>query len=391
MAKKRDDGRYRVSLDVGTGKDGKRVRKYFYGSTATEAKKKRAEYIKLHPQGSPLDHASDTLEKWCDYWYPLYNTGLATNTMKSRDIAKRQILEFDMQGTRFGSMPLASVKASHIRYYMNTLAGRDRSAISLHKSMLTRMFAAAYNDGIIATTPCAAIESPKARKREGHRLLEQWEQEVIVKAYPHHRAGLWAMIMMYAGLRKEEMAGLLWTDIDMEAKTLSVQRASELTSDGKTKEPKTKAGYRTVPLVLPLYNALNAVPTEQRRGNVCTNAQGKPLTLTSYKQAWDSFMLVCTRAHMDIKPYAATAGWRRDKVKDLKEFKCTAHDLRYTYATILYDAGVDVQTAANLLGHSDVTVTMKVYTQLSEKTKRQSTDKLLSFFDPHFDLHAEQK
>ena len=82
----------------------------------------------------------------------------------------------------------------------------------------------------------------------------------------------------------------------------------------------------------------------------------------------------------DIKPYSATAGWRRDKVEGLKPFGCTAHDLRYTYATILYDAGVDVQTAAYLLGHSDVTVTMKIYTQLSDKTKAVSVDKLMSFF-----------
>ena len=61
MAKKRDDGRYRVSLDVATGKDGKRVRKYFYGSTATEAKKKRTEYIQIHsfPCGKTVDHTAD--------------------------------------------------------------------------------------------------------------------------------------------------------------------------------------------------------------------------------------------------------------------------------------------------------------------------------------------
>lgn len=380
MAKKRSDGRFSVPLDIGTDANGKRIRKYFYGATATEAKRKRNEYVKSHPMGSPLDHANDTLEQWCDWWYPLYNTGLAKRTQATREIARRQIMNFSMNGCRFGSMQLASVKASHVRAYMNTLEGKDKSTISLHKSMLNRMFNAALADGIVIANPCAGVESPKARRREGHRLLAQWEQDLIVKAYPHHRAGLWAMLMMYAGLRREEMAALRWDDIDMEAKALTVQRASEMNSKGEMKEAKTDAGFRTIPLVPPLYKALDAVLSHNRCGYVCTNAQGGTLTITSYRQAWDSFMLVCVRALNDKTPYGQTVGWRRDKEKNLKEFSCTAHDLRYTYATILYDAGVDVQTAAYLLGHSDVTVTMKIYTQLSEKTKTVSMDKLMSFF-----------
>jgi len=380
MAKKRTDGRYTATLVVGTGADGKPIRKFFYGSTATEAKRKRAEYVRTHPVGSTLDHTEDTLAEWCDYWYPLFNTGLAQRTMKTRDLAKRQIMGFQINGDSFGNLPLSSVKASHIRTYLNSLAGKDKSTISLHSNMLLRMFNAALADGLIVANPCAGVETPKPRKREGHRLLEQWEQDLITKAYPYHRSGLWAMIMMYAGLRKEEMAALKWSDIDMDARTLTVQRASEMNSKGDMKEPKTDAGFRTIPLVPPLYKALDAVPAHNRCGYVCTNANGGTLTLTSYRQAWYSFMLVCLRVLNDIKPYDQTVGWRRGKEEELQPFSCTAHDLRYTYATILYDAGVDVQTAAYLLGHSDVTVTMKIYTQLSEKTKATSTDKLMSFF-----------
>lgn len=380
MAKKRSDGRFSVNLVIGTRPDGKLIRKYFYGDSATEAKRKRNEYVKSHPMGSPLDHANDTLEQWCEWWYPLYNTGLAHRTQSNREIAKRQIMNFDMNGCRFGSMQLASIKPSHIRTYMISLAGKDKSTISMHRSILKRMYNAALADGIVVTNPCIGVESPKARKRKGHRLLEQWEQDLIVKAYPYHRAGLWAMIMMYAGLRREEMAALRWDDIDMDARTLTVQRASEMNSKGEMKEAKTDAGFRTIPLVPPLYKALNAVPAHKRYGYVCTNAKGGTLTITSYRQAWDSFMLVCLRALNDLKPYHLTQGWRRDKEKELQPFSCTAHDLRYTYATILYDAGVDVQTAAVLLGHSDVTVTMRIYTQLSDRTKTASVDKLMSFF-----------
>ena len=66
------------------------------------------------------------------------------------------------------------------------------------------------------------------------------------------------------------------------------------------------------------------------------------------------------------------------------DFDFTAHQLRHTYASMLYEAGVDVKTASELLGHSDIEITMKIYTHLTEKGKKQSIEKYDYFLKQHF-------
>ena len=67
--------------------------------------------------------------------------------------------------------------------------------------------------------------------------------------------------------------------------------------------------------------------------------------------------------------------------KQRKRFSIKAHDLRYTFATALYDAGIDVKSAQYYLGHSDVRTTMNIYTQLSYERKKISRAQLISFLD----------
>ena len=93
---------------------------------------------------------------------------------------------------------------------------------------------------------------------------------------------------------------------------------------------------------------------------------------------------MCERAANGLAPFSETNGWRRDiarRTEGYKVFDVNAHDLRYTFATTLYDAGVDVKTAQYLLGHKDLMTTMKIYTKLSEEKKRFSIDKLINHFE----------
>ena len=62
----------------------------------------------------------------------------------------------------------------------------------------------------------------------------------------------------------------------------------------------------------------------------------------------------------------------------------TAHQLRHTYASMLYAAGVDVKTASELLGHSDIEITMKIYTHLTEQEKKLSIKKYSIFLSENF-------
>lgn len=372
-AKKRADGRYTCSLDV--GRDGKkRQRIVFYGRTVDEARAARDEYVRTRMRKLEQEDGL-TLGQWAERWIGLYNSGIARRTMARKQAALRQIVAV------LGSKELSDITHADIQAYMNTREGKSRADISLHKGILSGLFETAMLNKLVKENPCAGIRSPKAGQYHGHRALDEWEQSVIIAAAPHHRAGLWALLMMCCGLRREEMAALHWEDVDLEAGTITVARAAEMDAKGTTKSTKTEAGTRTLPVPPPVRIALEGVPARARKGLVCTNASGGALTLTSYRQAWESFLLVCLRAANGIRPYGTVQGWRSGRDSRVtRAFTCTAHDLRYTYATVLYDADVDVKTAQYLMGHKDFSVTMRIYTQLSEKKKVASIARLSERF-----------
>ena len=215
----------------------------------------------------------------------------------------------------------------------------------------------------------------------GHRALEKWEIGIITENWSEHRAGVWAMLMLYAGLRRGELIALATSDIDLDNRIIHVNKSVYFEGNSPVcKSTKTEAGNRDIPIVGPLYEVLKGVTGDF----VCKSANGKQLTETAFKRGWDGFNAMCERAANGLAPFSETNGWRRDiarRTEGYKVFDVNAHDLRYTFATTLYDAGVDVKTAQYLLGHKDLMTTMKIYTKLSEEKKRFSIDKLINHFE----------
>ncbi|MBQ6865767.1 MAG: tyrosine-type recombinase/integrase [Clostridia bacterium] len=138
------------------------------------------------------------------------------------------------------------------------------------------------------------------------------------------------------------------------------------------KRPKTAAGNRIVPFsaqLLPIFR-------EARRNNslyVCSAADGSMMTNTAWTTSWNSYM-----HYLNIQAGGRDASHSNPKVVAMDRF--TAHQLRHTYATMLYDAGVDVKTAQDFLGHADPTVTINIYTHLSTQKK----DKAVQALQQHF-------
>ena len=138
---------------------------------------------------------------------------------------------------------------------------------------------------------------------------------------------------------------------------------------------KTEAGMRTVDIPKKLADYLASQPHKGLL--VCPSAKGHMLTETAWKRMWESY----------IKDLNIKYG-NFDDFVDRPKSKCipggvpivipefTAHWLRHTFATILYLAGVDVVTAKEQLGHSDIKTTLDIYTHLDSEYKRRSMSKL---------------
>lgn len=387
----REDKRFCVRLDLGIA-DGKRVRKSFYSYESLEdARAKRDEFMKTHStQSRPSEHGI-TLSQWCEKWLKAYKSGLTPNGYDHYATACRQICKFPIGKQTLGDVPVAEIKQSHIQAYLSARGSMSKSTIHRDKVTLHQLFESALSDRIISHLPYQKISAPKGTYK-GHRVIDQWERDAISSTWQLHRAGIWAMIMQYAGLRRGEMAALEWEDVDFENRTITINKSLDLNHKGSKKDTKSEAGERVVPLLKPLFLALQLIRTEESRGRICKSAANKTLTVNSYKKAWSGYMLVLERAANNIAPYENTHGWRRDiscETDGYKVVKIDAHDLRYTYASFLYDNDVDVKTAQYLMGHSSLDMTLKIYTKLSEHKKEQSIGKLVAFFDSKSDTQSD--
>jgi len=165
--------------------------------------------------------------------------------------------------------------------------------------------------------------------------------------------------MLYAGLRQGEVLALNWEDIDFDNRVIHITKSREVLSNTPSiKKPKTKAGYRDVPIPDILYDALILV--RKNKGLVCPDTKGRLMSGAAYKSAWNSFM-----NHLNVIAGGQKAcGPKHPHIQVLD--RITAHMLRHTYATILFDAGVDVKSAQKFLGHADIEVTLSIYTHLSK-------------------------
>ena len=219
------------------------------------------------------------------------------------------------------------------------------------------------------------INAPHVEAEERQPITEE-QRELILNTWEGHRMGVPALIMLYCGLRRGEMLALLWSDIDFKAKTLSVSKSADMPTNATTvKKPKTKAGTRIVPIPDAILPALQKARREAISMYVCPAVNtGDIMSAQAYSEAWKSYM-----HYLNIEAGGRDRSRSNPKVVAMEPF--TAHRLRHSYATMLYDADVDVKTAQKLLGHADFSVTMKIYTHLSAEKETAGIEKLNEHLD----------
>lgn len=390
--KKRDDGRVQVQIDIGINEDGSRKRKYFYGKSLAEARMRRDAWLEEQEQRKKFFKPDITMEEWGSMWLESVDGTTEAVTHRSKKYAVAQQNRFEYDGVALGSIAVKDLMPIHIQAYMRSLAGMSSGTIKQRRCVIKGMLSSAIANSIIDRSPWQGIKVPKGTY-SGHRALESDEQKLVLDTWKEHRCGLWALTLMLTGVRREELAALDVRDVDLKNKQIHVHAAIAMADGGAAKSTKSEAGERVVPIFSQLYEPLRNHIGTRKNGLLFSAVGGQTLTATSFRQAWRSYMIALERKKNGIEPCGKTAGFRRDVIgkrfeKEGKQYQrireFTPHDLRYTYATILYDAGVDVKTAAYLLGHADITMTMKIYTKLSARKKLQGLDALAGYMDKEY-------
>ena len=387
MAKRtqREDGRYSAKISTGDGKY-----KYIYAPTEKELEKKIREVEKRKDKGLDLSADRDSFWYWAQKWLKIKQIDVSA---KYYDCCSSAVDKLE----NLFPLEINSLRAMDLQEILIDLAaakspktGRDysRRTIKLVKDVAASVIDLAIENRVIEFNPFSRVKIPKNAKKAEERHALTDEQRQWVENTPH-RAQTAAMIMLYAGLRRGELIPLKWCDIDLDNKTIDINKSVEYVNGSAQvkKGGKTKAAVRTIVIPQKLVDylkPLKGAPFEL----VCPSAHGKLMSDTSWRRMWESYMcdlnLKYGKWENRINSKIPTSKYSPEKLPMVIE-TFTAHQLRHTYITMLYMAGIDVLTAKEQAGHADIQTTLGIYTHLNSEYKLHNLTKFDLF------LNAELK
>lgn len=337
------------------------VRHQVYGKTLAEAVEKMVERKTALQRGKSITGGNMTVDMWYREWKALYkdNAGITAKSLGAYD-------EKYVYLKPIARMKLKDVRDIHLQKILNTQAGMSYSHVTKLRNLMKQLFSRARKARLIMWDPSEDLTLP-ANSRKSHRAITEQEREAILTVAQTHPSGLWILTMLYAGLRPGEAFALQWKDVDFERNELHITKALE-SGTGTVKPPKTQAGIRDVPIHQDLcHHLLKAVgepfvPVFPTRAGNYQNAN-------SISRLWKSF-----KRALDIHLGATT--YRNKITHSMVAEDLTPYCLRHTFCSDLEAAGVPINVAKVLMGHSDITVTANIYTHKNQSVLHENIAKL---------------
>lgn len=376
---KRKDGRVKASVYLGNGKY-----KYVYAANNRDLERKVQEVKLQLGKGIDVSAERDTFGQWAERWLKLKKLEVSNGRYNTYSYRVKNL-------EPIAYMQIGKIRTMDIQDVIINLSAEGYALKTLKdvKNTASQIFHLAIDNRVIDYNPALSVKLPAEAPKETRRALTKEEQEWIT-APTEHRAHRMAMIMMYAGLRRGEVIPLLWSDIDLSAKTISVNKSVEMIN-GKSvlkESTKTAAGMRVVYIPQVLADFLASEPHNNSL-LVCPDASGRMMSESAYKRLWDSYLAELNFKFGDFSGVLVPneqSGTMEQYHKPKSRFapqkipfvipRITAHMLRHTFITLMYIAGVDLLTAKEQAGHADVQTTMEIYTHLDSIYKVKQIEKL---------------
>lgn len=267
----------------------------------------------------------------------------------------------------YADVELTNITAPMLQKLLNDQKGKSKSFLSKLKSEITAIFDVADDEGLLRRNPCRRLVIPAAEERS-RRALTAEERQAFLKAADRQKHGLLFLIIYYCGLRPGEVRALTYNDIDLEKRTIQVNKALE-ESTGKIKPPKTRSGIRTVPIPDEL---LRRLPKKNGAELIFRGDRSKKaLSASNYKRAWQSIL-----NYMDIEMGAKT--YRNKILTDTSvlDRSLTPYYLRHNYCSMLAEKSVDIKTAQYFMGHSSINVTANIYQHVTDQMFESGANKI---------------
>lgn len=386
MAKKMNtqqaDGRYRVRVYLGI-KDGKKQYKSVYGRTQKEADRKAEELKVSLRKGIDISASNDSFKTWAEYW--LTSKRYEVSADRYSTLQSRSAIWIDALRTA----QISQIKPFELQTILFSIAAKNpytgepmaRKTIRGYVQVINAIFDFAIDNRIIEFNPASKLKMPQtAPPAEQRRALTEEERQRVMEF--EHRAKPSAMLMMLSGLRRGEATALQWNDIDFVNNKITVNKSYNF----KLKDFKTPKNGKSRVVSVPqmLIDYLKTLPKVSPF--VLTNTKGGMMTEDSWKRLYNTYMLDMN-IHYGFNDTVSKFSMHKAPMV-IKTF--TPHELRHTFCTIMFEAGIDALTAKEQLGHSDIKTTLSIYTHLSQQHKEAQVNKLDAFLQKGGSQVAQQ-
>jgi integrase len=330
---KRKDGRWAASITLENHK-----RKTFYGKTKKEVQERLKKAQLEQHQGTFIVRAQQTIAHYLNDWLEVHK-----------------------------------LTAQHLeKLYIEKLEeGLSPTTVTAIHTMLHTALEKAVRLGLISRNVCDLVSPPRKIQKEIKPLSPQQVLQLLEAAKGHPQETLF-ILALTTGMRRGELLGLKWQDIDFEKGVLQVRRALTRMPTGlgyKETEPKTKMSRRSIVLIS---FAIEALKKHRARQLEMKSRVG---------EAWQEHDYVfCTPIGTHLSPGHDVLVQLKILLKKAGLPEIRFHDLRHSTATLLLSKGVHPKVVQEILGHSEISMTMDTYSHVLPTMQKNAMNELNDIF-----------
>ncbi len=362
MIRQKKKGQWEGRIVVGHKSDGKPIYRYVYAKTQKELIEKLHQKIELYQDVELNENSNMTLGEWLDIWIEKY----MTDTIRPSTLRKyKSCVELYIK-PNLGDKQIAFIATADIQKMYNKLKknGRvlkhpkygyelsDAMVVNIHV-MLHKAMKTAVQEHLIPSNPTVKTVRPKIAKKDMKVLTnEQLDKflSVVDKEKDWHD---FFYTELTTGLRRGEICGLKWTDLDEATGRITINRSIEV-NNGIVTEGETKTGKGKRSFYLPENTAeILRIRKKFAKNEWVFTEQNNPQIPIPPKKAYRKMKEILQKAELpDIR----------------------FHDLRHTFATHAITSGVDAKTLSGILGHTKASFTLDTYTHVTTDMQQKASE-----------------
>ena len=292
-------------------------------------------------------------KKYAEHWLKTYKANkVKPKTLKGySDIIKCHFV------LAWGDKPINEISVEDVQSFLNDRKEHSKKSLTEMRTLLKQILNSAVADKLIETNPAAdkRVYIPKEAKGKVERRALTVEELKDIINHLDMLDGfdrLYLAIVVFTGMRRGEVLGLRWEDIDKQTNEIHVRRnVTHTINKPIIGTPKTEKGERDIPIIEGLLKYLTPMKSS---GYIISHDKTpeEPLTLSAFKNMWKRI-----KSTIDVHGI-------------------TSHDFRHTLGTMLNNEGVDTKTIQAIIGHADFNTTMNIYVHADESKKQEGMKKL---------------